>query len=85
MVLQNEKCYIEISIDETYTLDSTDNRLYDIVLNPCNNKKGDFTIPIIQAIVLRKNINKTEKKRARTDHAKPSPDRSSPSSARSSA
>ena len=43
MVLQNEKCYIEISIDETYTLDSTDNRLYDVVLNPCNNKKGDFS------------------------------------------
>ena len=36
MILENEKCYIELSIDETYTDNSTDNRHYDVVLNPCN-------------------------------------------------
>lgn len=41
MVLENEKCCIEIKIDETYTLDSTDNRHYDVTLNPCNYKKSD--------------------------------------------
>lgn len=30
MILQNEICHIEINIDETYTVDSVDNRHYDV-------------------------------------------------------
>ena len=43
MVLDNETCHVEIKADETYTVDSTDNRHYDVVLNPCNFKKSDMT------------------------------------------
>lgn len=43
MVLVNEKCCVEIKIDQTYTVDSTDNRYYDVVLNPCNYKKSDMS------------------------------------------
>lgn len=43
MVLENEKCCIEINIDETYTVDSTDNRPYDVVLNPCHFRKSDLS------------------------------------------
>lgn len=43
MVLENEKCCVEIKIDESYTVDSTDNRHYDVVLNPCNYKKSDIS------------------------------------------
>lgn len=41
MVLENEKCCIEIKIDKTYTVDSADNRYYDVVLNPCHYKRGN--------------------------------------------
>ena len=37
MILQNEICHIEINIDEAYTVDSADNRHYDVTLNP-----GDY-------------------------------------------
>lgn len=43
MVLENEKCCIKINIDETYTVDSMDNRHYDVVLNPCNYKRSDLS------------------------------------------
>lgn len=43
MVLENEKCCIEIKTDEIYIVDSTDNRHYDVVLNPCNYKKSDMS------------------------------------------
>ncbi len=43
MILENEKCHIKIEIDETYTVDSTDNRYYDVILNPCNYKHGDLS------------------------------------------
>lgn len=43
MVLENEKCCIEIKVDETYTVGSADNRYYDIVLNPCQYKRSDLT------------------------------------------
>lgn len=43
MVLENEKCCIEITIDKTYTVDSADNRHYDVVLNPCKYKKSDLS------------------------------------------
>ena len=42
MFLENEKCCIEIKIDECYTIDSTDNRYYDIVLNPCHYNRNDL-------------------------------------------
>ena len=41
MVLENEKCCIEIKIDETYTVNSTDNHYYDVILNPCNYKQSN--------------------------------------------
>lgn len=43
MILQNEICYIEINIDETYTIDSADNRHYDVTLNPGNYGHNDFS------------------------------------------
>ena len=43
MVLQNEICRIEINIDETYTVDSADNRHYDITLNPRDYRHNDFS------------------------------------------
>ena len=42
MILQNEICKIRISIDETFTVESTDNKLYDLVLNPYQIKHSDF-------------------------------------------
>ena len=39
MLLNNQTYEIEIAIDETYTLNSTDNQYYDYVYNP--NKLGD--------------------------------------------
>lgn len=41
MILENEKCHIEIEIDETYTVESTDNRFYDLTLNPGNYRHSD--------------------------------------------
>lgn len=43
MILENEKCCVEIQIDETYTVDSADNRYYDVILNPCHYKKSDIS------------------------------------------
>ena len=43
MVLENDNCIIKINVDETYTVDSADNRHYDTILNPCNYKHSDFT------------------------------------------
>lgn len=39
MLLQNNICNIKITIDETYTLDSTDNKPYDVILNPHHFKR----------------------------------------------
>lgn len=41
MNLESNECNIEIKVDETYTVDSADNRYYDIVLNPCHYKRSD--------------------------------------------
>lgn len=41
MILENEKCHIEIKIDETYTVDSADNRHYDVTLNPGHYRHSD--------------------------------------------
>lgn len=43
MILENESCTVKIDIDETYTVDSADNRYYDAVLNTSNYKRGDLT------------------------------------------
>lgn len=43
MILQNEICHIEINIDETYTVDSVDNRHYDITLNPKHYRHNDLS------------------------------------------
>lgn len=42
MFLENQKCHVEIKIDETYTVDSADNHPYDVVLNPCHYKHNDL-------------------------------------------
>lgn len=42
MFLENQKCRIEIKVDETYTVDSADNRPYDVVYNPCYYKHRDL-------------------------------------------
>lgn len=41
MILENEMCCIRIEVDETYTVDSADNRYYDIVLNPEGYRHND--------------------------------------------
>ena len=43
MILENNNCMIKINIDETFTIDSADNRYYDIIHNPCQYKHSDFT------------------------------------------
>ena len=43
MLLENENCCIRIEIDRTYTVNSADNRHYDVTLNPCNYKHSDRT------------------------------------------
>ena len=43
MILQNEICHIVINIDETYTVDSADNRHYDVTLNPGDYGRSDFS------------------------------------------
>ena len=43
MLLENENCIIEIEADGTYTVDSADNRYYDVILNPFNYTHGDLT------------------------------------------
>lgn len=42
MLLQNEICNISISIDNTYSVESADNRYYDLILNPDKFKHNDF-------------------------------------------
>lgn len=43
MILENDKCYIKIEEDVTYTVDSVDNRHYDLILNPGQYRRRDFT------------------------------------------
>lgn len=42
MVLHNDICNVKISIDSTYTVGSTDNKPYDLAINPCNLKHNDM-------------------------------------------
>lgn len=58
MHLQNEKCSISISIDDTYTVNSTDNKHYDYTLNPRNFNHSDFyTTFLIQIDLFYKTIS----------------------------
>lgn len=41
MIVENEICRVEIKTDETYTVDSADNRHYDVILNPDHYKHND--------------------------------------------
>ena len=43
MILENEKCHIEIGVDRTYTVDSADNRHYDVTHNPEHYRHSDVT------------------------------------------
>ena len=43
MVIQNKKCRVEITTDDTYTVDSADNRHYDVVLNPCRYQRCNLS------------------------------------------
>lgn len=40
-VLQNDHYTVTITVDDTFTVDSTDNPKYDYVYNPANNRRGD--------------------------------------------
>lgn len=42
MELQNDKCNVKISVDTTYTVDSTDNKPYDIELNLSHIGRSNF-------------------------------------------
>ena len=41
-IFQNDKYCVEITLDETYTIDSADNKRYDYVLNPSSKRRGDM-------------------------------------------
>ncbi|MDE5893674.1 MAG: hypothetical protein K2H45_12195 [Acetatifactor sp.] len=43
MILENEKCRIKIEVDRTYTVDSADNRHYDVTHNPEHYRHSDMT------------------------------------------
>ncbi len=42
MVLQNNICNINISIDHTYTIESADNKSYDLIINPSHMNRNDM-------------------------------------------
>lgn len=42
MKLENDKYSITISVDDTYTADSADNRHYDVILNPLSYMQHDY-------------------------------------------
>ena len=41
-IFQNDKYCVEITLDETYTIDSADNKRYDYVLNPSIKSRGNM-------------------------------------------
>lgn len=43
MYLENDKYIINIAVDTTYTVDSADNKPYDLVFNPANMKHNDYS------------------------------------------
>ena len=42
MVLENAICNVKIFVDDTYTVDSTNNQTYDLVINPQNFDHNDI-------------------------------------------
>ncbi len=42
MILQNDICNVNITIDTTYTVESTDNKPYDLVINPMHLRHSDM-------------------------------------------
>jgi hypothetical protein len=43
MYLENDKYIVNIAVDPTYTVDSADNKPYDLVFNPANMKHNDYS------------------------------------------
>ncbi|NOW90669.1 hypothetical protein BCD91_002692 [Clostridium beijerinckii] len=43
MILRSEKFQVEVTEDKTFTIQSTDNKPYDILFNPENLSRGDIT------------------------------------------
>lgn len=50
MRLQNDICSVDITVDSTYTIDSADNKHYDLVLNPDDYYHNDFSNTLAIAI-----------------------------------
>lgn len=50
MIYENERCRVEIKIDDTYTIGSVDNHHYDVVHNPDSYLRGDHSRTISLAI-----------------------------------
>ena len=42
MIIKNEFCQVEISCDEQYMIDSSNNRRYDLIFNPKKYTKNDM-------------------------------------------
>ena len=53
MLLENKVCTVRISVDDTYTVGSADNRQYDIVINPSNIRGSDLSKTFSISIDLR--------------------------------
>lgn len=43
MYLENDKYTVNITVDPTYTVDSADNKPYDLIFNPANMKHNDYS------------------------------------------
>lgn len=58
MILQNDICNVNITIDTTYTVESTDNKPYDLVINPKNLRHSDnYTAFSVQINLFNKTIS----------------------------
>lgn len=42
MILENQQCRVEITVDSTYTVNSADNHPYDVTLNPNGYQYTDY-------------------------------------------
>ena len=52
MLLSNDLCTVKIYIDEAYTINSADNKHYDMIYNPEQYRKADFYKALIICIDL---------------------------------
>ena len=43
MLLKCNDYIVNINVDDIYTVDSSDNRYYDVILNPCNYRHSELT------------------------------------------